>query len=130
MFSRMADTIGMVPKRFEASLMDQSMSKNLHKTQKMKNSKKYPNQPKHMLGSSTHHLPHPTTIPSPKICIPHKKLKISISHKTNRNVQWGPLKTIIPYPRTKLWIFIRSGDWWIFTNGEDWRIMASGRPQI
>ena len=58
MFSRTPNTMSMVPKRFEASLMDHSKSKNLHMTQKMKNFKKSPNQPKQILGSSKHHLPH------------------------------------------------------------------------
>ena len=40
MFSRPANTMSMVSKRFEASLMDHSKSKNLHTTQKMKNFKK------------------------------------------------------------------------------------------
>ena len=39
MFSRTPNTMSMVPKRFEASLMDHSKSKNLHTTQKMKHSK-------------------------------------------------------------------------------------------
>ena len=52
MFSRTANTMSMVSKRLEASLMDHSKSKNLHMTQKIKKFKKSENQQKRAMGAS------------------------------------------------------------------------------